>query len=154
MILVTVGTEQFPFNRLMSWIQISIEYGFIAEEVIVQYGSCTTVPTGVKSYSLIAPEQFHRLIKQARIIIGHCGEGTIFLLSVTAKPYILVPRSQKFNEHIDDHQIELAEALSQFDVPIAWSPGDLVRFLALPRRVPATFISATNICERLHDRFK
>lgn len=154
MILVTVGTEQFPFNRLMSWIQVMAKRGFISEEVVVQYGSSTTVPTGVRSYPLLAPEQFQALTKQARIIIGHCGEGTILVLSATAKPYILVPRSQKFKEHIDDHQIELAEALAQFDVPIAWSPGDLVRFLASPRIVPATLISATAICDRLHDRFK
>ncbi|MUL35810.1 glycosyltransferase [Gloeocapsopsis dulcis] len=154
MIFVTVGTEQFPFNRLMTWIQVLIKRGFIAEEVVVQYGSSTNIPTGVNSYSVLPPEQFHSVIKQARIVIGHCGEGTILLLAATAKPYILVPRSQKYKEHIDNHQVELAEALAQLDVPIAWSPGDLVRFLALPRLVPTTLISATSVCQQLHNRFK
>jgi UDP-N-acetylglucosamine transferase subunit ALG13 len=45
MILVTVGTEKFAFDRLMQWVDRLIEEGFIPaeEEVIVQYGSCTIV---------------------------------------------------------------------------------------------------------------
>jgi len=153
MILVTVGTEQFPFNRLMSWIQVLIKQGFIQEEVIVQYGSCTKWPSGVKAYSLLAQEQFQKLVEEARLVIGHCGEGTVILLAATAKPYILVPRSQYFSEHVDDHQIELATALAQLEVPIAWSPGDLVRFLASPQRIPLPTVSIASLCEHLKQRF-
>jgi UDP-N-acetylglucosamine transferase subunit ALG13 len=153
MILITVGTERFPFNRLMNWIRVLIKQGFIQEEIVVQYGSCTDYPSGVKAYSLVTQNQFQELIQQARLIIGHCGEGTFLHLGSTAKPYILVPRSQRFKEHVDDHQIELAVALAQIDIPIAWSPGDLVRFLALPREVPSAAVSATSLCKRLKNRF-
>jgi UDP-N-acetylglucosamine transferase subunit ALG13 len=74
MILITVGTEQFPFNRLMTWSQVLIKQGFITEEIVVQYGSCTGWPTGVRAYSLLAQEQFQELIQQSRLIIGHCGK--------------------------------------------------------------------------------
>ena len=153
MILVTVGTEQFPFNRLMDWIQVLINRGFIQEEIVVQYGSCTDWPYGVKAYSLLTQDKFLDLIQQARLIIGHCGEGTFLLLGATPKPYILVPRSQSLGEHVDDHQIELAAALDQIEIPIAWSPGDLVRFLALPRSVPPATVSTASFCQRLKNRF-
>jgi len=153
MILITVGTEKFPFNRLMTWVQVLISRGFIQEEIVVQYGSCTDYPSGVRAYSLLAQDQFQEIIQQARLIIGHCGEGTVFLLGATRKPYILVPRSQRFGEHVDNHQVELALALSQIEVPIAWSPGDLVKFMALPRWVPPATISATAVCQRLKNRF-
>ena len=55
MILVTVGTEKFPFNRLMQWINNLIKQGLIApeqEEVVIQYGSCTIVPHKVNNYSV------------------------------------------------------------------------------------------------------
>lgn len=153
MILVTVGTEQFPFNRLMGWIRVLINRGFIQEEIVVQYGSCTDLPSGVKAYSLLAQDQFQELVQQARLLVGHCGEGTVLLLAATSKPYILVPRSQRFREHVDDHQIELAVALAQVAVPIAWSPGDLVRFLALPQWVPPPTASSAALCQHLKDRF-
>ena len=54
MILVTVGTEKFAFNRLMQWIENLIEQNFInleQEEVVIQYGSCTILPKGAKSYA-------------------------------------------------------------------------------------------------------
>ena len=153
MILVTVGTEQFPFNRLMGWIEVINDLGFVAEEIVVQYGSCTHYPSGVKAYSLLPQEQFQNLIEQARLIVGHCGEGTVLLLAATSKPYILVPRSQYFGEHIDDHQIELAVALAEKNIPVAWSPGDLVRFLAAPHRTFLSPVTGAVICRHLKNRF-
>ena len=153
MILVTVGTEQFPFNRLMSWVEVIISRQFISEEIVVQYGSCTNYPSGVKAYSLLPQEKFQTLIEQARLIVGHCGEGTVILLATTSKPYILVPRSQHFGEHVDNHQIELAVALAQMNIPIAWSPGDLVRFLASPQRSFLPSVTTVAIAQHLKKRF-
>lgn len=153
MILVTVGTEKFPFNRLMGWLQVLLKQGFIQEDLVVQYGSCTELPSEVRAYSLLPQEQFQELIHQARLIISHCGEGSFLLLGTTYKPYILVPRSHKFGEHVDDHQVELAVALAQKGVPVAWSPGDLAKFITLPHSVPSATISVTNFCQRLKHRF-
>lgn len=154
MILVTVGTEQFPFDRLMNWIQVLIDRGFIqATDLVIQYGSCTTLPAGVEAYSVLAQEQFQSLVQRANLIISHCGEGTLLLLDTLQKPYILVPRSKRFQEHVDDHQVELATALAQRQVPIAWSPGDLVRFLAEPQWVPPVTASTALLCQGLKLRF-
>ena len=136
MILVTVGTEKFSFDRLMQWIDSLIKQDVICpnqEEIIVQYGSCTiTQIEGVKTYSKLNVTDFHDLINKARIIIAHCGEGTIDLLASMDKPFILVPRSHSFAEHVDNHQIELAKQLAKQGVPVANCPEDLVRFLAKP----------------------
>ena len=97
MILVTVGTEKYPFNRLMQWLDSLIEQGFIdpqQEEVVVQYGSCTIVPEGVKNHTVLPETDFLGLVEEARIIIAHCGEGTIDLLDSLKKPFILVPSPQ------------------------------------------------------------
>ncbi|HBE18087.1 MAG TPA: glucosyl transferase [Cyanobacteria bacterium UBA11149] len=158
MILVTVGTEKFPFDRLMRWIDALIRQGFLLEdeEIIVQYGTCQFLPSGVKVYSLLPEIKFRQLMASARLIIAHCGEGTINLLEETNTPYILVPRSSKLQEHIDDHQIELALALSQSDVPIAWSPGDLARFLAKPQYRSSSVVPESNVmalCQNLEARF-
>ncbi|MBC1218662.1 glucosyl transferase [Nostoc sp. UCD121] len=156
MILVTVGTEQYSFNRLMSWIEVLLETELIQEEIIVQYGNSTILPAGARVYRFLKEEKFQELIHQARIVIAHCGEGTLLLLDSLDKPYILVSRSQRYQEHVDDHQVELALALSQINVPIAWSPADLVRFINDPRKVSLADVShasAIALCQSLKSRF-
>lgn len=135
MILVTVGTEQFPFNALMDWIDTLIRYQFIDrnEEVIVQYGASTRLPDHVRIYQRLPESDFTRLVKEARVVIAHCGEGTSLLLESLGKPYVLVPRAGQFGEHVDDHQLEMADAMEKQGVAIARSPADLVRFLAEPK---------------------
>ncbi len=136
MILVTVGTEQFLFNRLMQWLDRAIAQKLIQpeqEEIVIQYGSCTLVPQGVKGYSVLKETEFLSLVEQARIIVAHCGEGTLDLLANITKPFILIPRTSKFQEHVDDHQLELAEQLAKLGIPIANSLEDLVDFIASPQ---------------------
>jgi len=138
MILITVGTEKFQFNRLMQWIESLIEQNFIdphQEDIVVQAGSCTLTPKGTQYHQVLPEQEFRSLLQRARLVIAHCGEGTLDLLANVEKPFVLVPRSQKFGEHVDDHQVELANRLAQHNIPIAYSPGDLVRFLQAPRTI-------------------
>lgn len=156
MILVTVGTEQYPFNRLMHWIELLLCQGLIQDEVVVQSGNCTVLPSGTKVYQFLKEERFRELIQQADLIIAHCGEGTVLLLDSLDKPYILVPRSFEFKEHVDNHQVDMATALAEVEVPVAWSPGDLVRFLQAPRRATVSNLSETAVvalCHSLQNRF-
>lgn len=159
MILVTVGTEKYPFNRLMIWIDLLSKSGFLNvedEEIVVQYGNCTILPMGVKVYKLLPEAEFSRLLKKARLIVAHCGEGTVDLLTELEKPFILVPRQHRFGEHVDDHQIELANALKTLDFSIAYSPGDLARFLFSNQHSPMIHLGETlsaHLCELLNARF-
>ncbi|MEA5442019.1 glycosyltransferase [Cyanobium gracile] len=156
MILVSVGTEQFPFNRLMHWLELLIQNQLIDEDIIVQYGTCTFLPSGTTVYRLVKEDSFRELIQEARIVIAHCGEGTVLLLDTLQKPFILVPRSVRFQEHVDDHQVELALALSEMGVPIAWSPGDLLRFLQAPFQTSISDVtdsSAQSLCRSLQAHF-
>ncbi|MCT0211209.1 MAG: glucosyl transferase [Cyanobium sp.] len=156
MILVSVGTEQFPFNRLMQWVELLIQHELIDEEIVVQYGTCTFLPSGTTVYRLLKEESFGALVQRARVVIAHCGEGTVLLLDEMQQPFILVPRSVRYQEHVDDHQVELALALTKMGVPIAWSPGDLVRFLLAPFKTSISDVtdsSAQSLCRSLQSHF-
>lgn len=156
MILVSVGTEQFPFNRLMQWLELLIQQELINEDIVVQYGTCTFLPSGTTVYRLVKEETFRSLIRKARVVIAHCGEGTVLLLDEMQQPFILVPRSVRYQEHVDDHQVELALALTEMGVPIAWSPGDLVRFLEAPFKTSISDVtesSAQSLCRSLQSHF-
>lgn len=155
MILVTVGTEQYPFNSLMDWIGLLMREGILNEEVFIQYGASTDLPDNVRIGKLIPEAQFKRLIEQSSAVIAHCGEGSALLLEEFDKPYILVPRTAKFHEHVDDHQLEMAEDLENQGVAIARSPADLAKFLKLIT-IPhnsLTFTEDQDLCEYLSDRY-
>jgi UDP-N-acetylglucosamine transferase subunit ALG13 len=159
MILVTVGTEQYPFNRLMEWIDSLIKLSIISpeEKVIVQYGSCTHLPKNVEAYPILQPTEFQDLAQKARLIIAHCGEGTIDLLATLKVPFILVPRSHIFGEHVDNHQLELAAALRLKGICIAQSKQELAYFVSEPKltsleKAPTDYYH--DICDSLSQRFQ
>lgn len=155
MILVTVGTEQYPFNSLMSWIDLLIRYELIdrEEEVVVQYGASLNLPDKVRIFKRLPESEFKNLLEQARVVISHCGEGSAMLLESLGKPYVLVPRIQRFGEHVDNHQLDLAIAMEKQGIPIARCPGDLVRFLASPKAAKLTSHNEEKLCKFLSDSY-
>jgi anti-anti-sigma factor len=154
MILVTVGTEQYPFNALLDWIGALMHAGFIApeEDVVVQYGAATRLPDRIKIYQRLPESEFKTLVSQARLVIAHCGEGTALLLKTFDVPYVLVPRTGRLGEHVDDHQLEMAAALEKQGVAIARSPADLVRFLDSPTVAAPHYEFDDRLCAALSQR--
>jgi UDP-N-acetylglucosamine transferase subunit ALG13 len=155
MLLVTVGTEQYPFNALMNWVDLLIREGLIDrdEEVIVQYGSSSKLPDKVRIFKRLPESEFKALLEQARVVISHCGEGSAMLLESLGKPYVLVPRTRRFGEHVDDHQLEMADAMEKQGISVARSPGDLVRFLAEPKVLGLIPKDEEKLCEFLSNSY-
>ena len=145
MILVTVGTERFQFDRLMQWISILVKQDWIQETIVVQYGNCNFVPRGVEAYKLLPASEFKELAMSANLVIGHCGEGTLSLTEKINAPYILVPRKAELKEHVDNHQIELANELAKTGVPIAFSLEELLEFVQNPCRANFSVMSLSAI---------
>ncbi|MEM6349713.1 MAG: glycosyltransferase [Cyanobacteria bacterium P01_D01_bin.14] len=151
MILITVGTEKFQFNRLMRWIEQLIQQKILQpdqERIVVQYGASTVLPKQTQTHALLPTNDFKRLMQQARLIIAHCGEGTLNALLESNRPFILVPRSRSFGEHVDNHQIEMAQALATRKIPIAYAPADLARFIAAPHSPLAPLLREYQIFSR------
>ena len=77
MILVTLGTQDKPFTRLLDAVLREIEKGNIKDEVIVQAG-CTKYETDkMKIFDLISMEDFDTLMKKCDLLITHGGVGSI-----------------------------------------------------------------------------
>lgn len=110
MIFVTVGTHYLGFDRLIKKMdEIASQ---LNEDVIAQIGSTKYIPKDMTYFTFLEEEnKIIELYKKARIIVSHAGAGSILTIFKYLKPIIIVPRLKKFNEHIDDHQLELAEVL-------------------------------------------
>lgn len=112
MILVTLGTQDKPFTRLLDAVLREIEKGNIKDEVIVQAG-CTKYETDkMKIFDLIPMEEFDTLMKKCNLLITHGGVGSIITGLKCNKKVIAVPRLAKYGEHVNDHQKQIIEKFS------------------------------------------
>lgn len=113
MIFVTLGTQKFQFNRLLKYIDEKKKSGEINEEVFAQIGNSDYLPTNYKFKKFLNKDEFEECITKADLIVTHSGVGTIISAININKPVIVVPRLARFGEHVDDHQLQIAESFSK-----------------------------------------
>lgn len=111
MIFVTVGTHNQSFERLVK--KADEIAGRISERVVIQIGHTKYKPRNAEFFDLASREKMEQLNKEARVVISHGGAGSIIFALQFRKPLIVVPRLKKFNEHVNDHQLELAKQLER-----------------------------------------
>ncbi len=107
MILVTLGTQDKSFKRLLDIIQLQIDKGNIKEKVVVQAGFTKYDSKDMEIFDLIPTVEFSKLIKKADLIITHGGVGSIMDALKSGKKVIAAPRLKKYGEHDNDHQLEI-----------------------------------------------
>lgn len=114
MILITLGTQDKKFYRLLDIVQEQINTGNIADEVIVQAGCSSDYKSdNMKIFDLIPMDEFDSLIKKCDLLITHGGVGSIITGLKNSKTVIAVPRLSKYNEHTNDHQLQIIENFSK-----------------------------------------
>jgi len=112
-IFITLGSQKFQFNRILKEIDLLIENNFIdPKNVFAQIGSSNYNPIHFKFTKFLTMENFKTKIENSDIIITHGGTGAIISSLKCEKVVIAIARLQKFNEHIDDHQIQIIDAFT------------------------------------------
>lgn len=124
MIFVTLGTQKFQLNRLLKLIDNLVEQGKITGEIFVQTGNSDYSPKNCGSARFLNKEEFDACISKADIVITHSGVGTIVAAAKRKKPTIVFPRLEKYNEHVDDHQLEIAKAFEKKGYALCCGDGD------------------------------
>ncbi len=112
MILVTVGSQKFQFNRLLKKIDKLIESKRINEPVFAQIGVSDYKPKHYKYVDYLTQDEFNEKLDECDLLITHAGTGIIVNAVKRGKKVIATPRLNKYGEHVDDHQIQL---IQQFD---------------------------------------
>lgn len=113
MTFVTLGTQDFPFDRLLELVDRLTAEGVIKGEVFAQIGYSSYVPKNYSYAAFLDPEAYNRYIAEADLIIAHAGVGTIMHCLSHSKKLIVVPRAKAYNEHVDDHQFEIADEFAE-----------------------------------------
>lgn len=113
MIFVTLGTQDKSFSRLLDAIEKQIEVGNIKEKVIVQAGYTEYTSNNMEILKLIPMEEFDKYIKKCDLLITHAGVGSIMTGLNNDKKVIAAARLKKYDEHTNDHQVQIANEFSK-----------------------------------------
>lgn len=104
MIFVTVGTERFPFDRLVRAVD-DIAGRLREEPVFVQLGESRYLPQRCPWSRYLPYPEISRRIEEARIVVTHGGAGSVLLCLQHRKVPVVLPRRRLFGEHVNDHQV-------------------------------------------------
>lgn len=113
MILVTLGTQDKKFNRLLDKVEDCIRDGSICEEVIVQAGCSKYESKNMKIFDVISMNEFDLLIRKCNILITHGGVGSIIAGLKNGKKVIAMARLKKYKESANDHQLQIIDSFSR-----------------------------------------
>ena len=112
MILVTLGTQDKHFVRLIAMVDELIKQKEINEEVYVQAGSTSYHSDKMHIFDYLDMEEYDKLLQKCDVLITHGGVGTIVSALKDGKKIIGVAREARYKEHHNDHQKEIIETFS------------------------------------------
>ena len=110
MILITLGTQDKTFYRLLEAVQKQIDNKSIKDKVIVQAGCSSDFKSSdMEIFDLIPMEEFDKLISECDILITHGGVGSIITGLKNNQKVIAAARLKEYGEHTNDHQLQIIE---------------------------------------------
>jgi UDP-N-acetylglucosamine transferase subunit ALG13 len=140
MILMTLGTVSFQFNRAVLWLKTLIDRSVISEPVFLQYGySDISVLQGYPQVTLVPTvtlDELVKLVESSRLIISHAGQGSTRMLAAQGARFVLLPRLKRYGEHVDDHQLLFSQAVAPLGIKSFVSLDELEKAVFEP---PAYF---------------
>jgi UDP-N-acetylglucosamine transferase subunit ALG13 len=124
-VFVTVGNAQQGFRRLLDAVEALARKGaFGAEPVLVQSGHTTDFrPERCEAVPFLGPDDFNRALDEAELVISH-GGTTIMAIARLGKVPVAMPRRRRHGEHVNDHQVQLVEALAAEGLVIPANEAD------------------------------
>ena len=97
-IFVPLGTQKFPFKRLIIALNNLVEKGIYRPEDIVMQSTIYDIKP---------------IFTHVELVITHAGVNSIISCMQKDKALLIVPRLHKYKEHVDNHQVEIAQLMEQ-----------------------------------------
>lgn len=122
MIFVTVGTNEARFDRLLRAVgALDVTTG-----LVVQHGPSSVRPAGARCVDYLEYDEIVATMRAADVVVTHAGVGSVMTALMNGKRPIVVPRLRRFDEAVDDHQLEFARRLAASGlVRLVEDPADL-----------------------------
>jgi UDP-N-acetylglucosamine transferase subunit ALG13 len=108
-VVVTLGTYRgYDFSRLVErLLQVLPE----ETEVLWQTGDTDVSRFGIRGHDAIPEADLTQAMQEADAVVAHAGVGTALAAFEVGVCPLLIPRRHALKEHVDDHQIQIADEL-------------------------------------------
>lgn len=124
-VVVTVGTDHHPFDRLVDWID-SWSRANPEVAILLQRGESAPATT-VDSVAMLPYDDLVAAMAGADVVIAQGGPAAIMDARSVGRRPIVVPRRGDLGEHVDDHQVRFATWMAERDlVGLAITESELV----------------------------
>jgi UDP-N-acetylglucosamine transferase subunit ALG13 len=111
-VLVMVGTDHHPFDRLVEWVDDwAADRPDDGVRVLLQHGR-TRAPRIVPGRDFMPRDELDALLAEAEVVVSHGGPSTIMESRRRGVVPIVVARTVRLGEHVDDHQQRFAAAMA------------------------------------------
>ena len=142
-VVVSLGTiRPYGFRRLVERV---VELLGPDTEVVWQTGSTDTTGLPIEARPEIPHTELVAAIKQSDLLVAHAGTGIALTAFQSGVCPVLVPREAAHREHVDDHQKQIADLLTEKGLAVGTLDGDLTAEdldLARSRRVEVEPLAA------------
>lgn len=130
MIFLTVGSR-YGFDRLVRAVDDLVRDGVIDDVVVAQIGVGSYEPKHMQFERFMEGTEYDGHVRDATMLLGHAGSGTIQLALAHQKPLLVLPRRKRFKEHVNDHQVATARTFERLgQILAAYEANELPRNLA------------------------
>ncbi len=128
-LFVSVGTDYHRFDRLIWWLDEWMSVDRNVGHVIVQRGTSATSELA-HSVEYLQRTQLIEEFQRASVVVCHGGPATIMECRKNGLVPIVVPREERFDEHVNDHQVDFCERLAAHgDIQLARTKDEFFRLL-------------------------
>jgi len=117
MIFISVGNNHQAFVRLFK--KFEAIYNKLPNKkprVICQVGYTDYTNKNFEIIRFMEKKLFNNFVRNSNLFISHAGAGSVIDSINNNKIPILLPRDIKYNEHVDNHQIELYKKLLEIQL--------------------------------------
>lgn len=121
-IVVTLGTIGYGFLRLVHRLHEILPP---EAEVLWQTGATDVTDLAIDAHAAVPPEQLDQAMRDADAVICHAGIGSALAALDAGRRPLMVPRRPGFDEHVDDHQYEIASDLARRELAITREAEEL-----------------------------
>jgi UDP-N-acetylglucosamine transferase subunit ALG13 len=143
LVVVSVGTDHHPFERLVGWMD-DWAARWPGVRVVIQRGSAA--PTTVaESHPLVPYAELCALFARATAVVTHGGPSTVMDARAAGRVPIVFPRNPAWGEHVDDHQLRFGRHLAHHRLArVVTDPGELAVALAAALDDPTSLAVAVD----------
>lgn len=122
-VVVTLGTYKgTPYPRIVKRL---LEILPPDAEVLWQTGATDVTEFGIDGVYALPERELSEAMREADVVVTHAGVGTALAALEVGKCPVMAPRLKTHGEVVDDHQVQIADQLSQRGLAVTVDAGEL-----------------------------